>query len=63
MSWSKGIKFYKKKKWDTCDICGLNNQLIESEPFDTGNAETATVKFCRSCLRSIDMVFDGDLND
>lgn len=58
MGMSQGIRFHKMKEPDYCDICGLVGTVIESDLFDNGNASDTRVKFCRSCLRSLDMLFD-----
>jgi len=58
MSYSIGIRFHKKDEMDYCDICGLVSDVVESDIFDNGNSSNTRVKFCRSCLRSLDMLFD-----
>lgn len=43
-----------------CDICGLNHSiLIESNIFDNGNSSDTVIRLCRSCVRSLDNLFEG----
>jgi len=41
-----------------CDICGLpQHQLLESEPFDNGNASDTIVRLCEPCVRNLSNLF------
>ena len=59
------IKFHKfdnekaENKY-SCDICGLPiDELVESDVFDNGNASNTQIRFCRSCVRNLDNIFEG----
>lgn len=58
-----GIRFHffdNTKGESVCDICGLSHHiLIKSDVFDNGNASDTVITLCRSCVRSLDVIFEG----
>ena len=41
-----------------CDICGLpQNPLLQSEPFDNGNASQTVITFCEPCTKNLSKLF------
>lgn len=45
-------------KDERCDICGLpQNPLLQSEPFDNGNASATVITFCESCIKNLSNLF------
>ncbi len=45
-------------KQECCDICNLpKNPLLQSEPFDNGNASQTVITFCESCIKNLSSLF------
>ena len=58
-----GIRFHffdNTTSGEVCDICGImHNPLIQSKPFDNGNASETVISLCQSCVRNLDNIFNG----
>ena len=58
-----GIKFHffdNTSGTEECDICGMKHrELVKSDVFDNGNASDTQIYFCRSCVRNLDIIFEG----
>lgn len=59
---SHGILFNKlidtSNQNEYCDICGVSHKyLLQSEPFDNGNASQTVITFCESCIKNLSNLF------